>query len=267
MTTDFDPSAGSSEHSTSTLVIDCGGGGFKATVFDETGTMRAQPIRVPTPYPLPPTRFVDTIVEMAATLPPADRASIGLPGMIRHGVVITTPHYVTARGPRSRVKSELVAQWHGFDARTALAGALDVPTLVLNDAEFHAAGVVAGQGLELVLTLGTGLGCALFDGGRLAPHLELSQAPVRWGLSYDTYIGEHERRRLGDSFWSRRVVRVVDGLRPIFLWDRLYIGGGNSRHITASQIVKLGDDTVIVPNTAALVGGARIWQLAGGAAG
>ncbi len=267
MTTDFDPSAGSSEHSTSTLVVDCGGGGFKATVFDESGTMRAQPIRVPTPYPLPPTRFVDTIVEMAGTLPPADRASIGLPGMIRHGVVITTPHYVTARGPRSRVKPELVAQWHGFDARTALAGALDVPTLVLNDAEFHAAGVVAGQGLELVLTLGTGLGCALFDGGRLAPHLELSQAPVRWGLSYDTYIGEHERRRLGDSFWSRRVVRVVDGLRPIFLWDRLYIGGGNSRHITASQIVKLGDDTVIVPNTAALVGGARIWQLAGGAAG
>jgi len=229
--------------------------------------MRAQPIRVPTPYPLPPTRFVDTIVEMAATLPRSDRASIGLPGMIRHGVVITTPHYVTARGPRSRVKPDLVAQWHGFDARTALAKALDMPTLVLNDAEFHAAGVVAGQGLELVLTLGTGLGCALFDGGRLAPHLELSQAPVRWGLSYDTYIGEHERRRLGDSFWSRRVVRVVDGLRPIFLWDRLYIGGGNSRHITASQIVKLGDDTVIVPNTAALVGGARIWQLAGGAVG
>lgn len=267
MAIDFDPSAGSSEHSTSTLVIDCGGGGFKATVFDESGTMRAQPIRVPTPYPLPPTRFVDTIVEMATTLPRSDRASIGLPGMIRHGVVITTPHYVTARGPRSRVKPDLVAQWHGFDARTALAKALDMPTLVLNDAEFHAAGVVAGQGLELVLTLGTGLGCALFDGGRLAPHLELSQAPVRWGLSYDTYIGEHERRRLGDSFWSRRVVRVVDGLRPIFLWDRLYIGGGNSRHITASQIVKLGDDTVIVPNTAALVGGARIWQLAGGAVG
>lgn len=262
MTPDLHPSA---EPSLSTLVVDCGGGGLKATVFDEGGTMRAQPIRVPTPYPLPPARFVDTIVDLAASLPSADRASIGLPGMIRHGVVITTPHYVTARGPRSRILPDLVDQWHGFDARTALTQALDAPTLVLNDAEFHAAGVVAGQGLELVLTLGTGLGCALFDGGRLAPHLELSQAPVRWGLSYDTYIGEHERRRLGDSFWSRRVVRVVDGLRPIFVWDRLYIGGGNSRHITASQVAKLGDDTVIVPNTAALVGGSRIWQLAGNA--
>jgi len=66
------------------------------------------------------------------------------------------------------------------------------------------------------MTLGTGLGSALFDGGVLAPHLELSQAPVRWGLSYDTYIGEHERKRLGDALWSRRVTRAVDVLRPVF---------------------------------------------------
>lgn len=244
-----------------TLAIDCGGGGIKASVLDDAGTMRAKPIRVPTPYPLSTTRFVDTLVDLAAQFPPATHATVGLPGMIRHGVVVSTPHYVTTRGPRSRIDPSLVDQWSGFDARTALSDALGVPVIVLNDAEIHGAGVVAGQGLELVLTLGTGLGCALFDGGRLAPHLELSQAPVRWGLTYDTYIGEHERRRLGDSFWSRRVVRVVDGLRPIFHWDRLYLGGGNSRHITASQVARLGDDTVIVPNTAALVGGARVWTL------
>lgn len=245
----------------STLVIDCGGGGIKAAVLDESGTMRTQPVRVPTPYPLSTQLFVKTLVKLAREFPTVDQASVGIPGMIRHGVVITTPHYVTARGPRSRIDPELVRQWHGFDARTALAEGLGVPTIVVNDAELHAAGLVTGQGLELVLTLGTGLGCAIFDGGRLAPHLEMSQAPVRWGLSYDTYIGEHERRRLGDSFWSRRVVRVIDGLRPVFLWDRLYLGGGNSRHITASQVARLGDETIIVPNTAAMLGGARIWQL------
>lgn len=251
----------SADASAHTLVMDCGGGGIKASVLDDSGTMRVQPTRIPTPYPLSPKKFVATLTTLAAQFPPVQRVSVGLPGMIRHGVVISTPHYVTTRGPRSRVDPKLAEQWHGFDARTALAEAFQVPTLVVNDAELHAAGVVAGQGLELVLTLGTGLGCAIFDGGRLAPHLELSQAPVRWGLSYDTYIGEHERRRLGDSFWSRRVVRVVDGLRPIFVWDRLYLGGGNARHITASQVVRLGDDTVIVPNTVALVGGARMWQL------
>ncbi len=184
-----------------------------------------------------------------------------MPGMIRHGVVVTTPHYVTKSGPRTRVLPELVEQWEGFDAQTGLADALGIPTRVLNDAEVHGAGVIAGQGLELVMTLGTGLGCAIFDGSRLAPHLEMSQAPVRWGLSYDTYIGEHERRRLGDALWSRRVGRVVEGLRPVFMWDRLYLGGGNSRHITPNVLVKLGDDVVIVPNSAALVGGARVWHL------
>jgi polyphosphate glucokinase len=91
--------------------------------------------------------------------------------------------------------------------------------------------------------------------------LELSQAPVRWGLSYDAYIGEHERKRLGDALWSRRVARAVDVLRPVFLWDRLYLGGGNARALTPSAIARLGEDVVIVPNTAALIGGARVWQL------
>jgi polyphosphate glucokinase len=53
----------------------------------------------------------------------------------------------------------------------------------------------------------------------------------------------------------------VDVLRPVFLWDRLYLGGGNSRALTPTAIKRLGDDVVIVPNSAALVGGARIWQL------
>ena len=246
---------------TTTLAIDCGGGGIKASVLDEAGTMRAHPIRVPTPYPLSTELFVQTLVDLAAELPKADRATVGMPGMIRHGVVITTPHYITKSGPRTRVLPELVEQWEGFDVKAALETAFGIPTRVLNDAEVHAAGVIAGQGLELVLTLGTGLGCAIYDGGHLAPHLEMSQAPVRWGLSYDTYIGEHERRRLGDALWSRRIARVVDGLRPVFMWDRLYIGGGNSRHITPIVLSKLGDDVVIVPNTAAMVGGARAWLL------
>lgn len=246
---------------TTTLAIDCGGGGIKGSVLDEAGTMRAHPVRVPTPYPLPTSLYEQTLVDLAAQLPPADRATVGLPGMIRHGVVVSTPHYVTRSGPRTRVDPVLVEEWTGYDAKSALSAALGVPTLVLNDAEVHGAGVVAGTGLELVLTLGTGLGCALFDGGALAPHLELSMAPVRWGLNYDTYIGEHERRRLGDAHWSRRVARVVEGLRPVFLWDRIYLGGGNSRHVRPEHLERMGDDVVVVPNSAGIVGGVRAWSL------
>lgn len=244
-----------------TLAVDCGGGGIKASVLDAAGTMRVPPVRVPTPYPLPPERLAQTVADLARTLPAADRATVGLPGMIRHGVVIATPHYVTRAGPRTRVDPDLVAAWANKDMVAAFTDALGVPVLVLNDAEVHGAGVVSGSGLELVLTLGTGLGSALFDGGRLAPHLELSHAPVRWGVTHDAYLGEHERRRLGDGSWSRRVRRAVDGLRPVVHWDRLYIGGGNSRHIRPAVLAALGDDVVIVPNTAGIVGGVRAWAL------
>lgn len=245
----------------STLAVDCGGGGVKASVLDAAGTVLAQPVRAATPYPLPPQRLLDLVAELADQLPAAGRVTVGMPGMIRHGVVVATPHYVTRAGPRTRVLPELVDAWSGFDMRRALEDRLGVPARVLNDAEVHGAGVIAGAGLELVLTFGTGLGNAMFDGGVLAPHLELSQGPVRWGLSYDEYIGEHERLRLGDAMWSRRVRRVVEVLRPVYLWDRIYLGGGNSRRIVPTVLARLGDDVVVVPNSAGIIGGVRVWSL------
>jgi polyphosphate glucokinase len=255
------PPAALSGHPAFTLAVDCGGGGIKASVLDAAGTLHAPAVRVPTPYPLPPTVLVETIVAIAARLPRADRATVGMPGMIRHGVVVTTPHYVTRSGPHSRVEPELVDAWTDCDIRAELERALGMPTLVLNDAEVHGAGVVSGTGVELVLTLGTGLGSALFDGGVLAPHLELSHAPVRRGTTYDSYIGQIERARLGDGLWSGRVRRAVEGLRPVFCWDRLYLGGGNARRITPQTLERLGDDVVVVPNQAGIVGGVRAWDL------
>ena len=65
----------------------------------------------------------------------------------------------------------------------------------------------------------------------------------------------------GPAFWSRRVRRVVEALRPVFVWDRLYLGGGNARVITPEVLATLGDDVVVVPNTAGIVGGVRAWTL------
>lgn len=243
-----------------TLTIDCGGSGIKASSLNAAGTMRAPVLRVPTPYPLSPERLIDVIADLAAQLPRADRLTVGMPGMLRHGVVINTPHYICERGPRTRVLPELVEAWVGLDIQAQLANELGIPALVLNDAEVHGAGLITGTGLELVLTLGTGLGSAHFDGGRLAPHLELSRGPMRMTI-LDEYVGEPERRRLGNALWSRRVRRVVDGLRPVFVWDRVYLGGGNSRCISPSVLSQLGDDVVIAPNAAGIVGGVRAWDL------
>lgn len=244
-----------------TLAVDCGGGGIKASVLDGQGTMVAPPKRTPTPYPLPPELLVQTIADLAAQLPEARRVTVGMPGMIRHGVVIATPHYITKDGPRSRVLPELVEKWDHFDMGQAVESALGIPTKVLNDAEVAGAGVITGRGLEMIITLGTGLGNAVFDGGQLSPHVEVSQGPIRWGLTYDDYIGEHERLRLGDVHWSRRVRRVVDGLRPMYMWDRLYLGGGNSKRIVPTYRDRLGEDVIIVPNDAGIIGGVRSWEL------
>ena len=147
-------------------------------MLDVAGTLQAPPVRTATPYPLPPQRLVDVVADLAAQLPPADRVTLGMPGMIRHGVVVETPHYVTRSGPRTRVLPELVEQWAGYGMRAAVEDRLGVPALILNDAEVHGAGAVSGVGVEMMVTLGTGLGNAVFDGGILAPHVEIS-----WGRS------------------------------------------------------------------------------------
>lgn len=230
-------------------------------MLDASGTPHSPALREPTVYPLSPQSLLDVVASLVDRLPPFDRITLGMPGMIRHGVVVTTPHYITKAGPRTRVLPQLRTEWEGFDMRAAVEHRWGTPALVLNDAEVHGAGSVTATGVECILTLGTGLGSAMFDGGRLAPHLELSQAPLRWGLTYDDYIGEHERMRLGDSHWSRRVRRVVEALRPVIAWDRLYLGGGNSRRLVATVRDRLGEDVVIVPNSAGIVGGVRAWSL------
>ena len=244
-----------------TLSIDCGGSFIKSCVLDQEGTMHAAPSRVETPYPLSTDRFLDTLSEIANSLPQAFRATVGIPGMIRNGVVVSTPHYINEAGPHTRLSPELQAEWWGFDAQAAIAKKLGIPTRVFNDAEVHAAGVITGTGLEVVMTLGTGLGFSVFHGGKLSPHFELSHATVRRNTTYDTWIGDRERRRMGNTFWSRRVRLMVSELRPVFLWDRLYIGGGNSHSIQQRDLALMGDDIVIVPNSAGVAGGVRAWNL------
>ena len=240
-----------------TLGIDCGGSGIKAAVVDRHGALVAERVRIKTPYPLSPRRFVKVLLELASEMPRFDRVTVGMPGMIRHGVVIVTPHYPNLHGPYTRKDPDLDAAWRHWDAAAALEAEFAMPVRVLNDAEVQGAAVIRGTGLEVVFTLGTGLGCAVYDDGRLAPHLEMSHAPVRKGHTYDTWMGKSQLKRLGAMKWSRRILATVDGLRPVFCWDHLYVGGGNAKHLTT----ELGEDVTIVANLAGILGGVRVWDL------
>lgn len=244
-----------------TLAVDCGGTGIKGSVLDETGRMVAERLRVRTPYPLPPARFIGVILELARRLPPADRVTVGMPGMIRHGTVVSTPHYITRRGPHSSVDPDLERAWRGFDVNHAIEAALHLPTLVLNDAEVAGAGAISGYGFEVMFTLGTGLGNAIFDNGVLLPHLEISRSPIRRGKMYDEYIGDKARKRLGDTAWSLRVRDAIVGLKPMLQWDQLYLGGGNAVKVSQRHLRVIGPGVTVVSNDVGIIGGVKAWEI------
>jgi polyphosphate glucokinase len=186
--------------------------------------------------------------------------SAGFPGMVRGGVVLSAPHFVTEGGPGTPVDPKLVKLWEGFDLAGALEAAIGRPALVANDADVQGLAVVEGKGLELVLTLGTGFGSSVFLNGCLLPHLELSHQSFRKGETYDEQLGERTRKEIGDARWNRRVRKAIDMLDALFFFDRVYLGGGNARRVVRDDLGPLLDRTTVVDNTAGILGGIRLWE-------
>ena len=238
-----------------TLAIDVGGSKLKASVLAADGTMLVERVRVETPYPLPPERLVDELTALVASLPAFDRVAVGFPGVVRGGRILTAPNLATEQGPGTPESPALRDAWDGFDLAAALEAALHAPTRVVNDADMQGGAVVNGDGVELVLTLGTGFGSALYDNGRLGPHLELAHHPFRNGETYEEQLGETARKRVGDRKWNRRLEDAVEVLDVLVRFDRLYVGGGNAKRVTAD----LGPRATIVENQAGILGGLRVW--------
>jgi polyphosphate glucokinase len=239
-----------------TLAIDIGGTGLKASVLDAQGAMVADRVLVKTTYPCPPTKLVGDLVALVAPLPAPGRVSAGFPGMVRKGRILSAPHFVTKGGPGTPVDDELVKQWDQFDLAGALRKGLGKPTRVANDADLQGAAVVGGKGLEMVVTLGTGVGTAFFYDGRLLPHLEFAHHPFRKGETYNEQLGEAARKDVGNGRWNKRVLRAVDTFRALAFFDHLYIGGGNSKHVGDH----LASDVTTVDNAAGILGGIKLWE-------
>jgi polyphosphate glucokinase len=240
-----------------TLSIDIGGSGFKASIVSAQGVMTTERVRVDTPYPCPPDRLVATVNELVAPLLAVHRVSVGFPGLVRHGHVIEVPSLSrsTYGGERDR---DLADAWHGFDLAHALAQSFQLPTKVVNDADMQGCAVVSGQGLEFVMTLGTGVGTALFNDGTLLPHLELSHGPFRDGMTFDIALGNAQRKEIGNERWTKRVRRAIQAFDDMLFFDRIYVGGGNAKHLTPADTGTKGE---IVPNTSGILGGVRVWDL------
>ena len=226
-----------------TLSIDIGGTGIKASVLDLNGDMVADRVRLPTPKPSIPDAVVSAIISLASDLPSYDRISVGFPGVVREGVTYTAPNLGTS-------------EWRDFNLAQAVSDGLGKPTRVVNDADMQGLAAVIGEGIEFVITLGTGFGSALFLNGQLLPHLELGQHPAHKDQTYDKYLGNAARKKVGNKRWNRRVEGAIHNLHTLICYDLLHVGGGNSRRITFD----LPDHIRLVDNRLGLLGGIALWE-------
>jgi polyphosphate glucokinase len=226
-----------------TLSIDIGGTHIKASVLDAAGAMVAERMEVDTPTPATPENVLQAIETTTEQLPKFSRISAGFPGVVKSGRVLTAPNLGTAA-------------WQGFDLASTLAHRYGAPTRVMNDAAVQGLGVVEGHGLECVLTLGTGVGCALYRNRRLVVQLELGQHRARGKKTYDQYLGNAALQTKGKAKWNKRLRKALDQVQILINYDQLYIGGGNARKVE----LDLPDNVKIVSNTAGITGGVRLWD-------
>jgi polyphosphate glucokinase len=229
-----------------TLAIDVGGTGLKASVLDARGRMIVDRLRIGTPYPCPPQVLVKALVDLVKPLPAFDRVSVGFPGYVRNGQVITAPHF----------GSDI---WHGFDLVKALDAKFGKPVRLLNDADMQGLAAIDGEGLELIVTLGTGVGTGWFRDGELMPHLELSLHPLHKGKTYNQYLGKKALEKIGKKKWNHRVRGTIGILHDLFHPDKIYIGGGNARNLT----LKLDAKVQIISNQDGILGGFMLWEPTG----
>jgi len=225
------------------LSIDIGGSHIKSTILDGDGNFLHDYERLPTPHPATPANVVEAIKKLSQKFTEYDRISVGFPGFVKSGIVKTAPNLGTA-------------DWANFELEKEVEAVLGKPALVVNDADLQGLAVVSGKGVELMITLGTGFGTALLRDGILMPHLEIAHHPVTKNKDYDAYIGEFEMRRIGRKKWNDRMQRVIEILKTVFNYDRLYISGGSAKEIN----FKLDDNIFIANNRDGIKGGARLWH-------
>lgn len=234
--------AKASKVGTRTLAVDIGGTGLKALVLGEDGKVLKDRVRVETPRPATPEAVIAALKALIEPLGSFDRVSIGFPGVVVDGVTKTAPN--------------LDPKWQGFPLAVEFSAATLRPVRVLNDAGVQGYAVIEGRGVEMLLTLGTGMGCALYLDGRYVPNLELAHHPFRKGKTYEEYIGAAALEEVGKKKWNKRVARVVEQIDPVWNPRRIYLGGGNAKHVT----VKLPRHVQITPNIAGLLGGLALWR-------
>ncbi|HTN09396.1 MAG TPA: ROK family protein [Acetobacteraceae bacterium] len=226
----------------SVLCIDIGGSHVKAAVVAPDGTVRGESVKVETPVGEGPAALVEAIVKLVEPLERAPHVAIGFPGALRDDLVLTAPN--------------LGGVWQRVPLPKLLSERLGRPVRMANDAAVQGLGAISGKGLECAITLGTGMGFAVFRDGEPGVQFELGRHTAHKNKTYDEYVGDKALGKKGRQRWNRRVQKVIDKLRALVNFDVLYIGGGNARLVD----FPLPADVHLVSNETGILGGVRLWN-------
>jgi len=205
------------------LGIDIGGTGVKAAPVDTaTGQLMAERQKLPTPNPSTPAAVTEIVAQLVKVFGWTGQAGVTFPGVVVDGVILTA--------------ANLDHGWIGLDAAAIFGDSTKLPVTVLNDAD--AAGLAemrfgAGKGERgtvLMLTLGTGIGSALFIDGILVPNTEFGHVQIR-GKDAEKRASEHarEERDLSWGAWAGRVDEYLEHMEALLSPSLIIIGGGVSR--------------------------------------
>lgn len=241
------------------LGIDVGGTGVKAALVNlRDGSLASKRVRRATPSPSQPTAVIETIAEVVAAvtddtpLPDMLAVGCGVPGVVKDGRLLTA--------------ANIDPGWLEVQAEADIGKALHRQVRLLNDAD--AAGIAemtygAGRGREgvvLLLTLGTGIGSALFLDGRLVPNTEFGHLEVNGREAESRVSGAaRERRELKWPRWAAEFNVYLGRLEAYFWPDLIILGGGVSKSF--DKFVELLETRAeVVPaqflNTSGIVGAA-----------
>ncbi|HEY2075630.1 MAG TPA: ROK family protein [Streptosporangiaceae bacterium] len=236
------------------LGVDIGGSGVKAAPVDTTtGELMAERQKFETPQPSTPEAVTEVVKKLVTAFSWTGPAGITFPGVVAGGVI--------------RTAANLDHGWLGVDAVKAFGGGSKLSVTVLNDAD--AAGIAevtfgAGKGVRgtvLLLTLGTGIGSALFIDGNLVPNTEFGHIQIR-GKEAEKRASEHAREEhdLSWGVWAGRVDEYLSHMEALLSPDLIIIGGGVSKKADKFLPRLTGLRAKIVPaamlNDAGIVGAA-----------
>jgi polyphosphate glucokinase len=239
------------------LGIDIGGSGIKAAPVDtRRGTLLAKRLRVATPQPASPRAIAEAVSEIVTHFRWTGPVGCALPVVVKRGRVCTA--------------ANIAKEWLGVDAYRLFGTATGRRVSLINDAdaagyaEMHFGAGRRRTGLVIMVTLGTGIGTALFINGHLVPNTELGHLQLR-GSDAERRAAARVRKAKDLSWkkWSRRVDAYLHLLQGYFWPDLFIVGGGVSRKWRKFG-PKLTLPTPVVPaklrNDAGIIGAALAYE-------